>query len=125
MSRNLTENCGNGITYTGIVAKSCKSLGVKLARETLESTLVHTLRLARQDLEAFIDGREGGDVLVLDNVGVFDQAVDITGDVKRSRLIAPGGSSEGSREEGENDGETHDEVKEDCKGVEKWIGYVR
>ena len=98
------------ITYTGVVTEELESLGVDLAREALESALEDTLRLAAQDLETFIDGRQGSEVLVLDDVGVLNQGVDITRDVKRRRLIAPGGSTKGHREEGDKNGETHDEV---------------
>lgn len=94
-------------TYTGIVTEELKGLGVDLAREALEGTLVDVLGLARQELETLINGGEGGDVLVLDDVGILDQAVDVTGDVQRSWLIAPGGSTEGNREESEDERETH------------------
>jgi hypothetical protein len=107
---------GEAATYTGVITKDLESLGIDLASETLEGALEDVLRLASQDLDTLIDSRKGGDVLVLDNVGILDQAVDITGNVKRSRLRAPGRSTEDSREEGEKDRGTHDDGRREKDG---------
>jgi hypothetical protein len=122
-----------GFTYTGVVTENVKSLLVDLAGETLEAALEDVLGLLAQQLDALLNGGEGGDVLVLDNVLALNQGVDIARNVKRSGSIAPGRGSEDSREDGEKGSELHDEGKDvyvvvmmyECKWIYVTISVVK